>query len=85
MLFRPGLARDRVRLLQPTVGADSLGSPVASFTDAGGRSAARIRFTPTELEREDQRQGRADVQLLLRLDTLTRQVTVLISGTAPRD
>lgn len=75
MYFRPGLARDRVTLLQPTAGTDELGSPVTTFATAGARSATRMRFQATELEREDQRQGRADVQLLLRLDTLTRQIT----------
>ena len=75
MRFIPGLARDRVRLLQPTTTAGDLGGPVVTFADAGGRSARRLRFTPTEMERDDQRQGTAAVQLLLRLDTLTRLIT----------
>lgn len=75
MRFRPGMARDRVMLLRPEVSADSIGGPETVFAEAGERWASRIRFQPTELEREDQRQGRADVQLLLRLDSLTLQIT----------
>lgn len=75
MRFKPGRARDKVSLLRPTLGEDGIGGPETVFAPAGDRWASKLRFQPTELEREDQRQGRADVQLLLRLDPLTRQVT----------
>lgn len=75
MRFNPGLARDRIELLRPTVATDGIGGPVTTYATAGKRWAKRLRFQPTELEREDQRQGRADVQLLMRLDTLTDTVT----------
>lgn len=75
MRFTPGLARDRIELLRPTVADDGIGGPVTTFAAAGKRWAKRLRFQPTELERDDQRQGRADVQLLMRLDSLTQAVT----------
>ena len=75
MRFKPGLARDKVTLLRPQPGADGIGGPETVFAPAGDRWGRKIRFQPTELEREDQRQGRADVQLLLRLDSLTQQIT----------
>lgn len=75
MRFKAGLARERVELLRPQTREDGIGGPETVFAGAGLRWARRLRFQPAELERDDQRQGRADVQLLLRLDPLSREVT----------
>lgn len=70
-----GRLNRRVELLRPTQGQTDSGAPLTSFVADGFRSCARLRWNPTADELEPQRQATAAVTLLLRRDTLTRQIT----------
>lgn len=75
MQIRAGQLRDRVTLLRPTQGVDAQGGAVVTYAPSGERWARRLRFAPTDLEREGQRQGVAQISLLMRLDSETAEVT----------
>ncbi len=75
MRISAGLLNRRCVLLEPTAGLDANGGPTLSYAAAGGRWCSRLRWAPTEAERDAQRQTAAAVQLLLRLDALTQTIT----------
>ena len=75
MKISAGLLNRRCVLLAPTAGVDASGGPTLTYADAGGRWCSRLRWAPTEAERDAQRQTAASVQLVLRLDAVTRTVT----------
>jgi head-tail adaptor len=70
-----GRLDDRVTFLEPQASTDAFGGPLVTYTPAGTRWASRVRYQPSEVERDPQRQTVAAVNLLVRLDALARRVT----------
>lgn len=64
----------RMTLMQPTQSKDAMGAPTISYAEAGKRWCGRLRFDPSEIGRDGQRKAVARVDLLLRLDSLTKTI-----------
>lgn len=75
MRISAGRLDRKVVFLAPTATKDASGGPVTAYAETFTRMATRLKFAPTEDEREPQRQTVAAINLLVRLDTKTRDVT----------
>ena len=75
MRISAGLLTERVTLLEPQASTDAFGGPLVTYTEVDRRWASKVRYQPSEVERDPQRQTVASVNLLLRLDNLARRIT----------
>jgi head-tail adaptor len=66
----------RVSVLRPTTSINAIGESVEIFAEAGKRWVALLSLSPAEVEREQTPGSRASTKLLMRLDSLTRQIGV---------
>lgn len=65
----------RLEILQPVSARSALGAAETIFRARGRRWATRLKFIPAELEDQAVRRTWSRRDYLLRLDSLTRQIT----------
>lgn len=85
MKVAAGLLQYRATLFAPVAGPAPNGDPATTYAAAGTVWCGIVSVKPSATEAESQRAATADVQLLMRLGTLTKTLTaawrVVFQGT----
>lgn len=75
MKISAGRLDRRAILLRPDPTTSAMGAPVTAYTAVEARWCERLKFVPSVLARDPQRQAVAAIDLLFRLDALTTLIT----------
>jgi head-tail adaptor len=74
MKIAAGTLNRRATLLAPVAGQAANGAPVTTYTAVGTRRCELLALKPAAIEAGSQRVATADVQMLMRLDALTKTI-----------